>query len=285
MKQFGLFSRTAALAFTALAALSACSKDNKQNVSISGSTTVIPVISRAAEDYMLDNKDVRIVVNAGGSGVGIKQVGEGQTDIGMTSRDITEDEYTRFADANLTTHTIGRDAVVPVISSEIYDGGVTALTLAQVASIYRGEVSNWSELGGPDKEIYVIDKEASRGTRQVFMKFVMGDKNADAPAADAVLGSNNEEQTAMAQSDAAIGMLSHAWVNDDVKGLAIILDDGTAVEPTIENIKNGRYPIIRDLLLVSRADISETASAFLAYIQGPEGQKIVEASGYIKIAE
>lgn len=266
-------------------ALAACSREDKVNVNVSGSTTVLPVVSRAAEAYMGAHSEFRIIVNAGGSGVGVKQVGEGQTDIGMISRDITKEEYENYADAKLTPHAIGRDAVVPVVSSEIYDAGVTSLTLEQVASIYRGDVDNWSEFGGPNKEIYVIDKEASRGTRQVFMKYVMGDKKADAPGADAVLGSNNEEQTALTQSDSAIGMLSQAWLNDDVKGLSIILDDGTVVEPILDNIRNNRFPITRDLLVVTRADISAPAQAFLEYIKGPEGQEIVVASGYIKLSE
>ncbi|MGV6820994.1 MAG: phosphate ABC transporter substrate-binding protein [Parvularcula sp.] len=264
-------------------AVASCSHEHTSNVTISGSSTVLPVVSQAAEEYVDSHPDVRIIVNAGGSGVGVNQLGEGQTDIGMMSRNIRESEYEKYADAKLQTHIIGRDAVVPVVSSEIYDAGLTALHIDQLKDIYTGEVSNWSELGGPDREILVIDKEASRGTRQVFMEVVLGDGMAKAAGADLVLGSNNEEQTAIAQSDSAVGMLSNGWLNDDVRGLSIIMADGTVVEPSLENIRNGSFPIVRDLLLVSRADISEPALAFIDYVQGPEGQDIVEKTGYIRV--
>ena len=104
-----------------------------------------------------------------------------------------------------------------------------------------GEIRNWNQLGGPDKEILVVDKEPSRGTRHVFMKAVLGDKEAVTPGADLVLGANNEEQTAIAQSTAAIGMLSHAWLNEDVTGLAIILEDGRLIEPSLDNVINGSF--------------------------------------------
>ncbi len=263
----------------------ACSQADTVNINVSGSSTVLPVVSRAAEQYAQEMPEVRVVVNAGGSGVGVKQLGSGQTDIGMISRDITDGEYEQYADVGLKTYAIGVDAVVPVVSSEIYAAGVTSLTFPQIASIYRGEVTNWSAIGGPDLEILVIDKEASRGTRQVFMSKIMGNKNATAPGAKLVLGSNNEEQTALAQSDAAIGMLSHAWLNDDVKGLSIIIADGAPIEPTLANIKNGQFPITRNLLLVSRSDLSAPAQDFIDYILSPEGQKIVEESGYIRVSE
>jgi len=75
------------------------------------------------------------------------------------------------------------------------------------------------------------------------MNVVFGDPKAQAPGTDLVTGSNNEEQTALVQSDAGIGMLSAAWLNDDVRGLAIVLENGTTVEATIENIRSGAYPL------------------------------------------
>ncbi|WP_306251649.1 PstS family phosphate ABC transporter substrate-binding protein [Parvularcula sp. IMCC14364] len=266
-----------------LSALAGCSRSVSENVTVSGSSTVLPVISRAAEEYSLQTPGVRVIVNAGGSGVGITQLGEGQTDIGMISRDISQTEQAKFPDADFTTYVIGRDAVVPVVSSEIYETGVTALTIEQIAAIYRGQITNWRDVGGPDTEILVIDKEASRGTRQVFMEAVMGDKNAEAPGAKLVLGSNNEEQTALTQSNAAIGMLSQAWLNRDVKGLAITLSDGSSIEPDLESIRAGKYPIARDLLLVSRSDLSEPSKAFIEYVLSAEGQQLVEDAGYIKV--
>jgi len=256
---------------------------SKETINIGGSTTVLPVISNAAESYRALNPDIRIIVNAGGSGVGINQVGENKLDIGMTSRSITDTEKQKYPNVDFNVISIGRDAVVPVVSSEIYDAGITALTLQQIGDIYAGKISNWSELGGPDQDILCVDKETSRGTRHVFMKAVLGDKEAPAPGADLVLGSNNEEQTALSQSNSAIGMLSNAWLNDDVKGLNILMDDGSKIEPTLANIINGTFPITRDLLIVTNGTPTGNIKAFIEYILSDEGQRIVEQSGYVRI--
>ncbi len=258
-----------------------CSKSTA--VHVAGSTTVLPVVSRAAEQFRMDHPDVTIIVNAGGSGVGINQLGEGKIEIGMASRDLTDSEIEKYPAVDFTVHVIGKDAVAPVVSSEIYDAGVQALTLAQIAGIYKGEIDNWKEVGGPDREILAVDKEKSRGTRHVFMAAVMGDKEADAPGADLVLGSNNEEQTAITQSDAAIGLLSHAWLNTDVKGLSIVMPDGAVVSPALENIVNGTWPIARELHLLTNGQPRGDVQQFINFILSDAGQKIVEASGYVRI--
>ena len=271
---------SATLTLFTLASFSACSAPER--VSVSGSTTVLPAVSRAAEQFTKDTGQL-VTVNAGGSGSGFNQLAQGQTDIGMMSRDITSSELTQFSDFTFTPIAIGRDAVVPVVSSEIFDAGVTDLSLIDIAKIYKGEIDNWSNFGGPDKAIFVIDKESSSGTRQTFMDIILGDSHADAPGADLVIGSNNEEQTAMTQSDAAIGMLSIAWLNDDVKGLSITFENRETVAPTLSNVQNGSFPIVRDLNIVIRNDISAPAQSFVDYILSPEGQNFVEQSGYIKI--
>lgn len=260
--------------------ISGCSAPD-ETVKISGSSTVLPVISRAAEAYS-DVSGQRVIVNSGGSGVGFNQLAEGKTDIGMMSRDITLSEKGQYPQHQFTTISIGVDAVLPVVSSEIYEAGVTALSLKQIKSIYLGEIDNWSEVGGPDRDILVIDKEASRGTRHSFMKVVMGSATAKAPGADLVLGANNEEQTAMSQSDAAIGMLSLAWLNDDVRGLAL-QDGNQRIEPKLDVIAAGEYPISRELIVVAREDTKPEARKFIDYVLSAEGQAFVAASGYIKI--
>ena len=135
------------------------------------------------------------------------------------------------------------------------------------------------------REILVIDKEAARGTRHVFMEIVLGDKEAQAAGADLVLGANNEEQTAIVQSDAALGILSNAWMNKDVKGLAIIMENGEVIEPTLENIVNGKFPIIRDLDLVTNGEPTGITKEFIDYILSDEGQKIVIKNEYVSIAK
>jgi phosphate transport system substrate-binding protein len=258
-----------------------CTKTD--SIHIGGSTTVLPIVSMAAEAFQSENPGSSILVNSGGSGVGINQVGIGQLDIGMTSRTVTEEEKTKYPNVDFRVHVIGKDAVVPVVSKAIYDGGITSLSTTQIYKIYLGEISNWKEVGGPDQEILVIDKEHSRGTRHVFMGVVAGDDEALAPGADLVMGSNNELQLAVSQSKSAIGMLSFAWQNEEVKGLGITSESGAILEPTIENIRNGSYPIVRSIELVTDGEPTGQSKIFIDYLLAEKGQQMVEKAGYVRI--
>lgn len=247
-----------------------------------GSTTVLPVVSNAVAEFTRTHPEVRITVSAGGSGVGIQGVGGGNLDIGMASREMTEQEIQRFGDRPFEVHVIGRDAVACVISSEVYDAGVKTLARDQIRKIYEGKIRNWKEVGGPDRPIVVIDKERHRGTRHVFMNYVFGNSKAIARGARLVTGSNNEEQAKVAQSDAAIGMLSFAWMNDDVRGVGLNIE-GRIVQPTSRNVANGTWPIARNLNLLTASPARPEIEQFIQFLKGPEGQAIVEAAHYLPI--
>jgi phosphate transport system substrate-binding protein len=249
-------------------------------IKIAGSTTVLPIASRAAETLNAKKNHSIYTVNAGGSGVGIHGVGSGLIQLGLISRNITEAEKERYSNVDLKVHLIGRDAVACVVSSEIFDKGVKSLTRQQIKDIYLGKIKNWKEVGGPDRRIVVIDKEMHRGTRHVFMQYVFGRQNARAPGARLVTGSNNEEQTKLSQSDAAIGMLSFAWVNEDVVAVAI-RNGSTIIEPSLKNIQNETYPIMRNLSLVTAGNPSGTVKDFISFILSSAGQNIVREAGYV----
>ena len=128
----------------------------------------------------------------------------------------------------------------------------------------------------------MVDKERHRGTRHVFMKYVFGDENARTPGVRLVTGSNNEEQSKIAQSDSAIGMLSLAWMNDDVVGIGIREGD-EVITPTLENVRANRFPISRTLNFVIAGEPQGRVKEFLDFVMSPEGQKIVAESGYIPV--
>lgn len=142
---------------------------------------MLPIITLAVEQFETDYPNHSIFVNSGGSGVAINQVGTDQLHIGMISRDLTDEEMSRHPNVDFIKHIIGRDAVLPVVSSEIYNEGITSLSLDEMKKILNGEITNWSQLNGPDRKILVIDKERSRGTRHVFMEVVMGDRGGTGP--------------------------------------------------------------------------------------------------------
>jgi phosphate transport system substrate-binding protein len=249
-------------------------------IRVAGSTTVLPIVSRAAERFRTRNASIKITVNAGGSGVGVHGAGTRRLDIGLASREITPKENNRYT--SLNTIVIGRDAVACVVSSEIFHSGVHSLSKQQIGDIYLGKITNWRQVGGPDRQIIVIDKETHRGTRHVFMHYLFGKSNARAPGARLVTGSNNEEQAKIAQSDSAIGMLSIAWINDEVVGIGI-REGAQTIKPTLENVRSGRFPIARNLYLVTTGEPKGAVAQFIDYLLSPEGQKLVEASGYIPI--
>lgn len=255
---------------------------NEANIRIAGSTTVLPVVSRAAEKFKITHPNISITVNAGGSGVGFSSVADKRVDIGMMSRKISEKEHKKYNNQKFNTHTLGRDGVACVVSSEVYSAGITTLSKEQIRDIYAGKIKNWKELGGPNKKIVVVDKERHRGTRHAFMEYVFGNPTARARGARLVSGSNNEEQAKITQSDSAIGMLSQAWINKDVVGVDLI-HQGKKIEPSIENIRSGAYPISRDLDIVTQKNISKSTQRFIEFLLGPDVKPIIEKSGYVPI--
>ncbi|MBT3920966.1 MAG: phosphate ABC transporter substrate-binding protein [Nitrospina sp.] len=255
--------------------------DTGLRIQVVGSTTVLPVASRSAQRFMQSSK-ARILVNAGGSGVGIHSVAQGHADIGMASREISPNEKIRFEKSDLRTHSVGLDGVACMVSSEVYQAGVRQLTRREIAGIYMGKIRNWKEVGGPDREIVVIDKERHRGTRHVFMQYIFGNALQRTPGTLLVTGSNNEEQAKIAQSDSAIGMLSFAWMNEQVKAVSL-QDQGKEFLPTWEAVQQGQYPIVRKLNFITAGEPKRDIKAFIDFVKGPDGQKIVKESGYIPI--
>lgn len=249
---------------------------------VMGSTTVLPVASLAAEEFTRrSGREVSITINPGGSGVGVNSAATGRASIGMISREISSDEHKRFAEARLKTHVIGHDRVACVVSSEIYQAGVQSLSREEIRAIYQGTITNWKEVGGPDREIVVVDKERHRGTRHAFMRYVFGDPTARAPGARLVTGSNNEEQAKIAASDAAVGMLSTAWISDEVAGVGI--REGQAVLFSTDASQTA-YPIVRPLSLVTAGEPAGLAREFIEFMLAPAGQALVENFGYYPVA-
>jgi len=254
-----------------------------EQIRVAGSTTVLPIVAEAAKHYRKLHPGLRLTVSGGGSGVGVSSIDKGLVEIGMASRNLTPEEKQRLHD-RVKRVALARDAVAVAVSKAVYEGGVTSLTLSQVAAIYRGKILNWKALGGPDARILVIDKEYSRGTRHVFARAVLGDERARAPGATIIAGSNNEMQAAIAGSDQAIGMLSNAWLNDAVRAVAVG-EAGATVLPTLEHVADGRYPIQRELNILVPQNSDAAVDGFFDFLLSDEGQQIVQQLGYLPVRQ
>ena len=250
----------------------------KETVRVSGSTTVLPLAEGGAEAFNADQSEYQVIVTGGGTGVGIKNIAEGNSEIGMASREVTSDEISQFGD-KFEENMVGYDGIVIAVSKQISEAGVTALTKDQVKEIYNGEINNWKDLGGPDEQILVVAREQGSGTRDTFNEDIMDDKKAETPGVNTVAGSNAEIRTALTGSDSAIGYLGFSYAEDGAVG--VITLDG--VTPTSETIKDGSYELARKLYFYTFGDATKGAQAFIEFMTDADGQKVAEEYGFVPL--
>lgn len=252
---------------------------------VSGSTTVNPVAVDAAEVLRKDGMTIT-VDSQGGSAGGIAQLGQGQVDIAMSSKPIVDGDRTMFPQADFVPTEIGQDAVGIVIRRDVYDRGVESLTKEQTKALFEGRISNWRDLGGPDLDVFVYDKEPGRGTREQLDKYLYGSggKAPPPPRTDnfAIVGGNEETRSKLLSTPGSVGPLSTSFITGHPKLAAVALDD---VEPTVANIKDGRYPMSRPLYLITNGPPKGAAKRFIDYVVSPEGQELVRRHGYLTLAD
>ena len=236
-----------------------------------GSTTVQPLAEKLAEAFMARHPKVEIIVQGGGSSVGVKSAGEGTVDVGAASREIKDSEREKYPD--LVVHTIAYDGVAVVVHPEV---PIDGLTMEQVRDIFAGKITNWKEVGGPDKPIVVVSREEGSGTRACFEEMVMGKEGPPITERAILQPSNGAVRTTVATTPYSIGYLSFGFLDPSIKGLAL---DG--VEPTVENVVAGKYPVVRPLNLLTKGKPTGVVKAWLDFILSEEGQKIVVEEGYI----
>jgi len=238
---------------------------------LAGSSTVQPLAQSLAEAFMGMHPDVEIDVQGGGSSVGVKSAAEGTTPIGNASRALKDSEKEEYPD--LIAHTIARDGIAIAVHPDV---PVDGLSLDEVQQIFAGEITNWSEVGGPDENMIVVSREEGSGTRGAFEDMVMGD---DALIVDTALlqPSNGAVKTTVSSTPYSIGFVSFGYLDDSVKALAI---DG--VEATVANAMNESYPVVRPLNMVTKGEPEGLAKEFLDFIMSDEGQEIV-AEEYIPV--
>ncbi|MFO8110265.1 MAG: phosphate ABC transporter substrate-binding protein [Thermoplasmata archaeon] len=241
---------------------------------ITGSSTVLPIAQLAAEDFMDKHPDVNVMVSGGGSGHGISQLASGDADIGDASREVKQSEIDQYSNVDFYDNQVAKDGVAIVVSKDIYDAGVTDLSSSEVVDIYEGDITNWNDLGGPDKEIFVVERQEGSGTRDTFMEAL----GLDSTNADAAKQENSDVVATVTTTDNAIGYVGLGYVGDDNPAIKL---DGTA--PTEENIVSGDYTISRALHMYTDGEPTGLAKAFIDFVLSSEGQRIVADEGFISM--
>jgi len=267
------------LVLSIVVAISACSQSDEDKtgtngktytLSISGSTSVGPLAEKLADKYV-EIKDVKIEVNQIGSSAGITNATSGVSEIGMSSRDLKEEEKAN----GLKETIVAYDGIVVVThpSNKVKD-----LTMEQVKQIFTGEVTNWKELGGDDMEIVVVSREDGSGSRDAFQEIV--DYSSSELVRSAIIASGNGNiKTTVAMNKHAVGFISFEYIDESISTVDI-----NGVEATAENVLQQTYSLSRPFLFVYKEEhLSTEGQQFIEYILSPKGQNIVSEAGVIPL--
>jgi phosphate transport system substrate-binding protein len=241
----------------------------------SGSTTVLPIAQAEAEAFMKVNKEADITVSGGGSGVGIAALIDSSTDVANASRSIKSKEIVlaKQKGVNPVGTIIANDGIAIVVNN---GNKATSLTLSQLKSIYSGEITKWSQVGGSDDTIVVISRDSASGTFEVFNELVL--KGAKLRTDSLMQASNKEIAETVAKTPGAIGYVGLGYLSADLKALSI---DG--VIPSEATVLNGTYKLARPLYMYTNGEPSATAKSFIDFILSAQGQQIVKATGFVVI--
>ena len=259
--------------------LSGCSggKSASDKVIVSGSTTILPIAEQTAEDFMKANPSAKVLVSGLGSSAGIEAVSAGTANIGTSSRDLAAEE----TKLGLVDTPIAYDGIAVIVSPS---NPVNGLTKNQLADIFAGRIKNWSQVGGEDRPIDLVNRDESSGTRDAFSKLVMGKNKFDSEAA--VLPGTGQVRDVVARASGAIGYISVGFVKPrftDVQVKALTVD---GVAPTEASIASGKYPIGRKLHFFTKGQPTGLTKQYVDYVLSAVVQKgVVVDAGFIPVAE
>ncbi len=241
------------------------------SVALNGSTSMEKVVGALGEQFMADNSGVKVTYDATGSGAGIEAASNGSADIGLSSRALKDEETS----AGLVGTTVALDGIAVIVNPA---NGVENLTVEQIAQIFTGEITDWSELGGEAGTISCIGREAGSGTRDGF-ESITGTK--DACKMDQELTSTGAVIEAVAGNPNAIGYASLSALKDSVKAVTV-----NGVVCSEETVLDGSYEIQRPFVFVTKdgVELSDQAQAFFDFATSAEANELIRAAGAVPVA-
>jgi phosphate transport system substrate-binding protein len=246
-----------------------------EKIVVEGSTTVLPIAQRCAEEFMNRNTNAEINVRGGGSGVGISSLISGTCDIADSSRPIKEEELKKAAGKgkDIKASVIAMDGIAVIINPV---NPIKALSKKQIQNIYTGKISNWKELGGMDRKIVVISRDSASGTFEAFAELAL---NKQKVRPDALMQASNQAiATIVGNTSDAIGYVGLGYITSKVK--AIDIDGVSASRITV---LTGKYPYSRPLFMYTNGAPKGQIKNFIDFILSDEGQKMVEEEGFVSL--
>lgn len=261
-----------------LVSLSGAGMAHAADIAINGSTTVLPVIQKGAEQFMAQNPGIALSISGGGSGNGIKALVDSLAQIAMSSREIKSSEKEQAAAKGVTPvqFAIAIDAIVPVINPA---NPVKNLTLDELRGIYTGSINNWKQLGGEDTRIVVISRDTSSGTYETWEGMVMKGERV-APSA-LLQASNGAVVQAVSKNKNAIGYIGIGYLDKSTKSVQV---NGKTASP--ETALSREWPLSRELYLYTNGQPAADIKAFIDYMLDPQrGQKDVLAVGFVPLSK
>ena len=244
-----------------------------------GSDTILNVTQGIAEEFMQKNPKAKIAVTGGGSGVGISALLNKTTDIAMASRSMKQSEIDKAKELGIGVEEIvlGFDGITLIVNQNNSVKGLDSVTLGK---IFRGEITNWKEVGGDDAKIVALSRDSSSGTHEFFKEHVIrgGEKNNLEYGPETLYMPSNEAIKQEVKSNKyAIGYIGMGYMDDSVHSLAI---DG--ITPSKENVSNKTYPIAREVYWYVPSERTGTMKELVDFAISNDGQSIVESEGFIK---
>lgn len=254
---------------------SGCSKwiDRGESITAVGSSSLQPLVETIAESYQMANPGKFINVQGGGSGTGLSQVQSGAVDIGNS--DLFAEEKSGINDSSLIDHRVAVVGITPILNKEI---GVQNISMINLRKLFTGEITNWSELGGKDQPVVILNRASGSGTRSTFEKWVLDGETA--------IRSQEQDSSGMvcqivADTPGAISYVAFSYVTDEVDTLYI---DG--VEPTDENVTTNKWTIWAYEHMYTRKDQNALTKEFLDFILSEDVQKnIIGELDYIPVSD
>ena len=244
---------------------------------LDGSTTVGPIAKAFAEYYMQNNPDVNITVSESGSGNGAKSLVNGTCDIANMSRFMKPEEFKAAADAGKmpVAHVVAMDGIAMIVHPA---NPVKELPVEKIREIYMGTITNWKDLGGPNKKIMVVSRDTNSGTYETFETLIMN-KQKMAEGVEYV-GSNGAIRQRVQSTEAALGYVGLGFVDNTVKALTV---NGLAA--TAQTVASGKYPIARPLFMFTNGypTLGSHLHALVTLHLSPKGQEIVESIGFVPV--